>query len=69
MPVKIDITIVPFGQIRWEAGKPVPSVEESLVVSTEEVIRYSEPRETAPRTYEVQYGERLVNYVVPLSTG
>jgi hypothetical protein len=69
MPVNIEIKVVPFGEVRLEIGKPIPSVEERQAVPVREAVRYYEPQETASRIYEVQYGEKLTNYVVPLSTG
>lgn len=69
MPINIEIKIVPLGQIRFEIGKPVPPVEESQALPVQEAVRYREPQETASRIYEVQYGEKLPNYIVPLSTG
>lgn len=69
MPINIDIKVVPFGQVRLEIGKPIPSVEEHQAFPTREAVRYQEPQETATRIYEVQYGEKPTNYIVPLSTG
>jgi hypothetical protein len=69
MPINIEIKVIPFGQFRLEIGKPVPSVEERQAFPTRELVRYQEPQETALRIYEVQYGEKSTNYIVPLSTG
>jgi hypothetical protein len=69
MSINIEIKVVPFGQVRFEIGKPVPFVEESQAFPMQEAVRYHEPQETASRIYEVQYGEKLTLYVVPLSTG
>jgi len=69
MPINIEIKVVPFGQVRIEIGKHVSFVEEGQVSPTKEVVRYCEPQETASRIYEVEYGEKPTNYVIPLSTG
>jgi len=69
MPINIEIKVVPFGQLRLEVGKPVPSDEKAQTLPVTEAIRYHEPQETSSRIYEVQYGEKPVNYIVPLSTG
>lgn len=69
MPTNIEIKVVPFGQIRLEIGKPIPSVEERQAFPTREAVRYHEPQETASRIYEIQYDEKSTNYIVPLSTG
>jgi len=69
MSTNIEIKIVPFGQIRLEIGKPIPAVEERQAFPTREAVRYQEPQETALRRYEVQYGEKTMHYIVPLSTG
>lgn len=69
MPINVEIKVVPFGQIRLEVGKPVPSGEKPQTLPVKEVIRYREPQETSYRIYEVQYGEKPANYIVPLSTG
>lgn len=69
MQINIEIKVVPFGQVRLETGKPIPLSEERQTVSVREVGRYREPQETASQIYEVQYGENLPNYIVPLSTG
>ena len=69
MPINIEIKIVPFGQVRFDISKPVPSVEESQAFPVREAVQYREPQKTASRIYEVQYGERPVNYIVPLFTG
>jgi len=71
MPTNIEIKVVPvqFGQLRLEIAKPIPSVEERQAFPTREAVRYQEPQETATRIYEVQYGEKPTNYIVPLSTG
>jgi len=69
MPMNVEIRIVPFGQVRLEIGKFTPPFEERQGISVREAVHYCEPQETAPRIYEVQYGEKLTNYIVPLSTG
>lgn len=69
MPTNIEIKVVPFGQIKLEIGKPIPSVEERQAFPAREAVQYHEPQETASRIYEVQYGEKSTNYIVPLSTG
>lgn len=68
MPVNLEIKIVPFGQVRLEIGKLAPPVEERQTVPNREALRYYEPQETASRIYEVEYGEKIATYVVPLST-
>lgn len=69
MIVNVEIKIVPFGQMRLEIGKRTPSIEERQLVRVQEGVRYYEPQETASRIYEVEYGEKLTNYIVPFSTG
>lgn len=69
MPINIEIKVVPFGQIKLEVGKSISSVEERQAPIIEEIIRYREPQETATRIYEIQYEEKLTNYIVPISTG
>lgn len=69
MPTSIEIKIVPFGQVRLEIGKPVPTVKECQAFPTREAVRYQEPQETNSLRYEVEYGEIPANYIVPLSTG
>jgi hypothetical protein len=69
MPINVEIKVVPFGQLRLEIGKLVPSVEEPQTLPMKELIRYREPEETSSRIYEVRYGEKTTNYIVPLSTG
>lgn len=69
MPINVEIKVVPFGQVRLEIGKPNLAIEERQAIPALEVVRYREPQETASRIYEVQYVERLTNYIVPLSTG
>ena len=69
MLISIKIEVVPFGQVRLEIGKPIPSVEELQAFPPREAVRYQEPQETTTRIYEVQYGEKPTNYIVPLSTG
>ncbi|PIU56434.1 MAG: hypothetical protein COS87_02215 [Chloroflexi bacterium CG07_land_8_20_14_0_80_45_17] len=69
MPINVEIKVVPFGQLRLEIGKLVPSTEKPQTFPVKEVIRYREPQETSSRIYEVQYGEKPTNYIVPLSTG
>lgn len=49
MPTNIEIKVVPFGQVRMEIGKPVPSQEESRALPAEEIVRYHEPQETSSR--------------------
>ena len=69
MPVNIEIKVVPFGQLRLEVGKNVPSAEKPQPFPAKEAIRYHESQQTSSRIYEVQYGEKPANYIVPLSTG
>ena len=69
MPINVEIKVVPFGEVRLEIGKSVLLVEERQAIPEPQVIRYHEPRETVSGIYEVQYVERLTNYIVPLSTG
>jgi len=69
MPINVEIKVVPFGRIRLEIGKPIFAIEERQAIPALEAVRYREPQETASRIYEVQYVERLTNYIVPLSTG
>jgi len=69
MPVNIEIKVVPFGQLKLEIGKLAASAEKPQTFSVKEVIRYREPQETSSRLYEVQYGEKPTDYIVPLSTG
>jgi len=69
MPINVEIKVVPFGQLRLELGKLVPSAEKPQTFPAKEAIRYCEPQETSSRIYEVQYGEKPTNYIVPLSTG
>lgn len=69
MPINIEIKVVPFGQLRFEIGKPVPSLEESPAFITKEPARYHEPKETSSQIYEVQYKEKPKNYIAPPSTG
>jgi hypothetical protein len=61
MPINIDIKVVPFGQVRLEIGKPIPSLEEPQTFPTREAVRYQVPQETSIRIYEVQYGEKTTN--------
>jgi len=68
MLMNVEIKIVPFGQIRLEIGKLTPS-EERHAIPVREAVRYCEPQETASLIYEVRYEEKLMNYIVPLSTG
>lgn len=69
MPIKAEIKIVPFGQVRLEIGKPALAVEGRQALPVLKTVRYLEAQETASRIYEVQYIEQLTNYTVPLSTG
>jgi hypothetical protein len=69
MPINIEIKVVPFGQVRLEIGRSIPSVKERQVFPNREAVRYRQPQETAFLIYEVQYGENPTNYIVPLSTG
>lgn len=69
MPVNVEVKVVPFGQLRLEIGKPVPSAEKPQTLTTKELIRYREPEETSSRIYELQYGEKTTDYIVPRSTG
>ncbi len=69
MPINIEIKIVPFGQIKLEIGKYVPSTVERPESLIEEVVRYHEPQETSSRIYEVQYIDKLTNYIIPYYTG
>lgn len=69
MPINVEIKIVPFGQLKLQIGTLVPSAEKPETFPVKEVVRYCEPWETSSRIYEVQYGEKPTNYIVPLSTG
>jgi hypothetical protein len=69
MAINVEIKVVPFGQLRLEIGKLVPSVEKPQAFPVKEAVRYREPQETSSRIYEVQYREKPTNYIVPLSTG
>lgn len=68
MPINIEIKVVPFGQVRLEIGKTVFLIEERQTIPESQVIRYHEPRETVSEIYEVQYVEKLTNYITPLTT-
>ena len=68
MPVNINLKLTSFGQLVFEIGKPLPLVAVSPSVPVHQEIRYREPLETASPLYELQYGEELGNYIVPLST-
>jgi hypothetical protein len=68
MPINIEIKVVPFGQVRLEIGKPVLLIEERRMIPKPQVIRYHEPQETFSGVYEVQYVEKLTNYIIPLTT-
>ncbi len=69
MPINIEIKVVPFGQLRFEIGKPVPPFEGSPSFIMKEPARYHEPTETSSQIYEVQYKEKPKNYIAPPSTG
>jgi len=69
MLINVEIKVIPFGRIRLEIGKPILAIEERQAIPALEAVHYREPQETASRIYEVQYAERLMNYIVPLSTG
>ena len=68
MPINIEIKVVPFGGVRLEIGKSVLLAEEPQAIPESQVIRYHEPRETVSGIYEVQYVEKLTNYIIPLTT-
>lgn len=68
MPINVEIKVVPFGGVRLEIGKSVLLVEEPQAIPEPQVIRYHEPRETVSEIYEVQYVEKLTNYIIPLTT-
>jgi hypothetical protein len=68
MLISIDIKTVPFGQLRMEIGKVIFPAKEYREMQAQEPIRYCEPQETASRIYEIQYENKLTNYVIPLST-
>jgi hypothetical protein len=68
MPINIEIKVVPFGQVRLEIGKPVLLIEERQTIPEPQVIRYHEPQETVSGIYEIQYVEKLTNYITPLTT-
>lgn len=69
MAVTVNPKVVPFGQIVWEMGWPIHPEEPSTLPSPKE-IRYHVPQETVPRIqYEIVYGQRRREYVVPSSTG
>jgi hypothetical protein len=69
MGIKINLRVVPFGQIVYQTGAPASDVEETAAIDAQEPTRYHVPREAAPRVLEIRYEQEIPEYRAPSSTG